>query len=130
MSDPAGAADPPEGAAGFDADDPEHRLETDFHYPDEPRTRAVARSVRVEVGEVSDGRSRATVGRDGAVVTVGIDAADLVALRAGTNTWLRLVGVAEAVTAACAAYTEPGADATETAAAADAADADDNGSDG
>ena len=106
MSDPTGAAD-------LDADDPDHRLATDFRYPGESRARAVARSVRVEVGEASDGRSRATVGRDGAVVTVGIDAADLVALRAGTNTWLRLVGVAEAVAAACAAHTDSGADAAD-----------------
>ena len=57
-------------------------------------------------------------------LTHSIGAADPVALRAGTNTWLRLVGVAEAVTAACAARTDPGADAAE------AADADADGSGG
>jgi KEOPS complex subunit Pcc1 len=57
------------------------------------------------VGEIDDARSAARVDRpadpdDGArgrTVRVGIDAADLVALRAGTNTWIRLLDVAERV---------------------------------
>jgi KEOPS complex subunit Pcc1 len=47
-----------------------------------------------------DERSEASVDREGRVVSAAIGAADLVALRAGTNTWLRLVGVAEDVAAA------------------------------
>ncbi|MFB6154926.1 MAG: KEOPS complex subunit Pcc1 [Haloferacaceae archaeon] len=70
-----------------------------FEYDDERTARIVARSVRVEVGRIDDARSRATVSREGPVVTVDVAAADLVALRAGVNTWVRLVAVAEDVAA-------------------------------
>lgn len=66
-----------------------------FEYDDERTARVVERSVSVEVGEIDDDRSRATVERAGATVTVHVAAADLVALRAGTNSWTRLVAVAE-----------------------------------
>ncbi|MFC6826498.1 KEOPS complex subunit Pcc1 [Halopelagius fulvigenes] len=71
----------------------------EFSYADERRARAVAESVRVEVGEIDDARSAASVEREGRLVRVRVDAADLVALRAGTNSWLRLVSVAETVAA-------------------------------
>ena len=80
---------------------PDHRLDIDFEYATERRAEAVAESIRVEVGEMPDERSGATVEREGTAVHVAIGAADLVALRAGTNTWVRLVGVAEDVAAAC-----------------------------
>jgi len=92
------------------ADGPAHRLEVDFGYAGERRARVVAESIAVEVGEMPDERSGATVRRDGEVVRVGIDAADLVALRAGANTWVRLAGVAEAVAAACESPPAPGRD--------------------
>jgi KEOPS complex subunit Pcc1 len=66
-----------------------------FDYDDPESARAVARSVRVEAGDIEGDRSTAAVERDGATVTVTVDAADLVAMRAGINTWVRLVGVAE-----------------------------------
>jgi len=78
-------------------DDGAHEAVIDFEYDDERRARVVADSVRVEVGEIVDDRSRAAVERDGCDVRVAVEAADLVALRAGLNTWLRLVGVAEDV---------------------------------
>jgi KEOPS complex subunit Pcc1 len=81
-----------------DADRP-HRLCLEFDYDTERRARTVARSVRVEVGEIDDARSAAGVERDGATVRVRIEAADLVALRAGANTWIRLLAVAETVAA-------------------------------
>ncbi|MFB6131552.1 MAG: KEOPS complex subunit Pcc1 [Salinigranum sp.] len=68
-----------------------------FEYPDERRARVVADSVRVEVGRIDDDRSRAAVERDGRAVSVLIEARDLVALRAGLNTWIRLVETAERV---------------------------------
>ncbi|MFB6108465.1 MAG: KEOPS complex subunit Pcc1 [Haloplanus sp.] len=74
-----------------------HRVVLSFDYDTERRARAVARSVGVEVGEIDDDRSTASVDRDGDEVRVTVAAADLVALRAGTNTWLRLVSVAETV---------------------------------
>jgi KEOPS complex subunit Pcc1 len=74
-----------------------HGAVIDFDYADERRARTVAESVLVEVGAIADERSRAAVERDGCAVRIDIEAADLVALRAGLNTWLRLVGVAEDV---------------------------------
>lgn len=103
MPERADSATVPDGAGGRspDARTPEHRLETDFEYATERRAEAVTESIRVEVGEMPDERSAAAVEREGRVVHVTIGAADLVALRAGTNTWIRLVGVAEDVAAAC-----------------------------
>ncbi|WP_129114798.1 KEOPS complex subunit Pcc1 [Halegenticoccus tardaugens] len=66
-----------------------------FEYDDERRARIVERSVGVEVGEIDDARSAATVERDGRSVAVRVSAADLVALRAGVNSWTRMVSVAE-----------------------------------
>jgi len=98
MPDRTDSADGPGGVGPRDPDDdPDHLLTADFEYASERRARAVAESIRVEVGEMPDERSAATVERQGGVVR----AADLVALRAGTNTWIRLVGVAEDVAAAC-----------------------------
>lgn len=80
-------------------DDAPHTLSLRFAYATERRARIVERSVRVEVGEIDDDRSAARVEREGRTVRVRIGAADLVALRAGANTWLRLLDVAEAVSA-------------------------------
>ena len=76
-----------------------HAAEIEFEYRDERRARNVAESVRVEVDEIADDRSGATVAREGRLVRVTVEAADLIALRAGTNTWIRLLDVAESVTA-------------------------------
>jgi len=78
-------------------DDAPHTLSLRFAYDTERRARIVERGVRVEVGETDDDRSTARVEREGRVVRVRVGAADLVALRAGANTWLRLLDVAEAV---------------------------------
>jgi len=79
-------------------DGPPHHLSLQFEYDTERRARMVERSVRIEVGEIDDDRSGARVDREGRTVEVRIGAADLVALRAGTNTWVRLLDVAETVT--------------------------------
>jgi len=83
--------------AAESADDAPHRLSLQFDYDTERRARVVERAVRVEVGEIDDARSTARVGRTGRTVEVRIGAADLVALRAGANTWRRLLSVAERV---------------------------------
>ena len=75
-----------------------HTAEIAFEYNDERRARIVEESVRVEVDEIADDRSGATVARDGGLVRVTIVAADLIALRAGSNTWIRLLEVAERIT--------------------------------
>jgi KEOPS complex subunit Pcc1 len=66
-----------------------------FTYDSVGVARTVERSVAVEAGDIEGDRSRASVARDGDTVTVRVDAADLTALRAGQNTWLTLVEVAE-----------------------------------
>jgi KEOPS complex subunit Pcc1 len=77
-----------------------HTASLSFDYPDERRAQIVERSVTVEVGDIDDARSGATVSRDGETVEVTIRASDLVALRAGLNSWTRMVGVAEDVAVA------------------------------
>lgn len=63
------------------------------------RARRVERSVRPEIGAIDGDRTTATLVRAGETVDVTVTAADLVALRAGCNTWLTLLGAAEAADA-------------------------------
>ncbi|QLH77417.1 rpo operon protein [Halosimplex rubrum] len=81
----------------------DHEAVFDWEYPDAERARRVERAVAVEVGDIEGDRTTATLDRDGATLTVTVTAADLVALRAGCNTWLSLVSVAEDCGAAAAA---------------------------
>ncbi|PSP75282.1 KEOPS complex Pcc1-like subunit [Halobacteriales archaeon QS_1_68_20] len=79
-----------------------HEATLAFEYDDQRRARVVERSVRREVGEIDGDRSRATVDRDGPTVRVSVEATDLVGLRAGLNTWMGLVDVAERAATAAA----------------------------
>jgi KEOPS complex subunit Pcc1 len=72
-----------------------HEAVLELDYPDPERAGRVARSVRVEAGDIEGDRTSAAVDRDGATVVVTVTAADMVALRAGVNTWHGLVAVAE-----------------------------------
>ena len=72
-----------------------HSASYEFTYDSLEAARVVEQSVRVEAGDVTGDRTFASVDRDGATLTVTVDATDLTALRAGTNTWLTLVEVAE-----------------------------------
>lgn len=72
----------------------------EFPYEDPDTARQVARSLAPEAGAIDDDRSRVRLARDGDAVEVTVTATDLTALRAGLNTWFRLVGVAERVGAA------------------------------
>ena len=72
-----------------------HAATLTFRYPDSDAAGLVAAAVSQEVGEIDSDRSAATVSRDGAAVRVDVGADDLVALRAGLNTWSSLVEVAE-----------------------------------
>ncbi|MEZ3164866.1 KEOPS complex subunit Pcc1 [Halorubrum sp. RMP-47] len=74
-----------------------HETVLSFTYPSERRARVVADALGPEIGEIDDARSGATVDRDGDAVRVRVRADDLVALRAGVNSWSRLVAVAERV---------------------------------
>lgn len=68
-----------------------------FEYPTTTAAGRVERSIAVEVDELDADRSTVTVDREGAVVTVAIEATDRVALRAGINSWCRYVATAETV---------------------------------
>ena len=77
-----------------------HETALELDYETERRARIVERSVRPEIGEIDGDRSTASLVRDGRTVRITVRASDLVALRAGMNTWLTLVGVAERSSAA------------------------------
>ncbi|MFC4436957.1 MULTISPECIES: KEOPS complex subunit Pcc1 [Natrialbaceae] len=72
-----------------------HDATLEFEYETPSRARLVAESVAREIGEIDDERSRTNIDRDGSVVRLEIDAADVVALRAALNTWFSLIDVAE-----------------------------------
>ena len=72
-----------------------HAATLTFRYPDSDAAGLVAAAVSREVGEIDGDRSAAAVSRDDAAVRVDVGADDLVALRAGLNTWSSLVEVAE-----------------------------------
>lgn len=74
---------------------PSHRTVFTLDYPDESVARRVERSLRPEVGDIDGDRTTAELTREGATLRVTVAAEDLVALRAGCNTWLTLASVAE-----------------------------------
>ncbi|MDB2223780.1 KEOPS complex subunit Pcc1 [Halorubrum ezzemoulense] len=74
-----------------------HETVLSFTYPSERRARVVADTLGPEIGEIDDARSTATVDREGDAVRIRVLADDLVALRAGVNSWSRLIAVAERV---------------------------------
>ena len=74
---------------------PSHDATLEFDYETPSRARLVAESVAREIGEIDDDRSQTAIERDGSVVRIEIDAADVIALRAALNTWFTLVDVAE-----------------------------------
>lgn len=80
----------------------DHRASLCFQYADEQRARAVTEAVRVECGEIrretgTTKRSMTTVERHERTLRIDLSAEDLIALRAGLNTWSRLVDVAEQI---------------------------------
>ena len=72
-----------------------HSTAVTARYPDGDAAAVVAAAVSREVGEIDGDRSAATVRRGGDVVRVDVEADDLVALRAGLDTWQTLLDVAE-----------------------------------
>ena len=77
-----------------------HAAELRYEYGSGDAAALVAGAVRQEVGAIDGDRSTATLERDGRVVRVDVTADDLVALRAGLNTWQTLVEVAGRTVAA------------------------------
>ena len=74
---------------------PANETVLEFEYDDDATATLVAESVRPEVGEIASDRSTTSLRLDESTVVVTVTADDRVALRAGVNTWIRLVGVAE-----------------------------------
>jgi KEOPS complex subunit Pcc1 len=72
-----------------------HKTSFSLEYDTASDAATVTRSLRPEIGDIEGERTAATLSRVENVVKIDIGAADLVALRAGQNTWLSLVSVAE-----------------------------------
>ena len=72
-----------------------HESSFSLEYDTESAAAAVERSLRPEVGDIEGDRTVAALSRTRGVVEIDIGATDLVALRAGQNTWLSLASVAE-----------------------------------
>ena len=72
-----------------------HDADLTFRYDSSDAAALVADAVRQEADEIEGDRTTATVRREGREVRVDIDADDLVALRAGLNTWETFAEVAE-----------------------------------
>ena len=74
---------------------PPHQIAFEFRYDTPALARTVERSIVQEIGEIEDERSSTSVSREGLVLRICLEAADLTALRAAANTWLTLTAVAE-----------------------------------
>jgi KEOPS complex subunit Pcc1 len=73
----------------------EHEFSVSVTYPSPAHARRVERAVAPEVGEIDDDRSETRLRRSEETLTLAVAATDLVALRAGLNSWLSLLDVAE-----------------------------------
>ena len=68
-----------------------------FAYDSAAIATIIEQSVRPEVDDIDGERSRVSLSRSGGQIEISVEASDLVALRAASNTWLTLVDVAESV---------------------------------
>ncbi|MCH7659904.1 MAG: KEOPS complex Pcc1-like subunit [Euryarchaeota archaeon] len=74
-----------------------HTASLACEYDDFQSARLIERSILPEVADLGDERSSVAVSRNGEMLTIRIEAADLVALRAAMNTWLTLLDTTETV---------------------------------
>jgi KEOPS complex subunit Pcc1 len=72
-----------------------HSADLRFQYQSPEAAALVADAVAGELGKIGGDRATATLTAEDATIQVEIDAADLVSLRAGVNTWEGLLAVAE-----------------------------------
>jgi KEOPS complex subunit Pcc1 len=73
-----------------------HEAVLSFEYPSAEAAVSRYRALGPEVGAIPGDRSSAALDREGDTITITVEADDLVALRAGLNTWSTLVSVADA----------------------------------
>jgi KEOPS complex subunit Pcc1 len=78
-----------------------HEIRFSVEYCSAERARRIERALAPEVGDIEDDRSRTRLRRSDETVSIAVEAADLVALRAGLNTWCSLLSVAERTGDAC-----------------------------
>lgn len=74
-----------------------HTADLRFAYRSPEAAAIVSDAIVRELGEIDGNRATAAVFRRGSTIIVEIEADDLVALRAGLNTWETLLEVAENV---------------------------------
>ena len=74
-----------------------HTATLSVSYPTPESAALVEASLRPEVDRLDDDRAGASVEREATAVEITVTATDLVALRAGTASWSRLLAVAEQV---------------------------------
>ena len=72
-----------------------HETRLSVEYCSPQQARRVERALAPEAGDIDDSRSQVRLRRSNGTVSVVVEAADLVALRAGLNTWCSLLDVAE-----------------------------------
>jgi len=72
-----------------------HRATVELAFDRPAAARTIERALAPEVGAIDDDRSRTRLERDGATLSVVIDADDPTALRAAKNTWFSLLVAAE-----------------------------------
>ena len=73
----------------------DHEFSVSVTYPSPAHARRVERAVAPELGDIDDDRSETCLRRSDEELTLVVAATDLVALRAGLNSWLSLIDVAE-----------------------------------
>jgi len=78
-------------------DDHDHDAVLAVDYDDPQQAHRVERALAPEIDDIDGDRTWVRLDREGATVEVRVAAADLVGLRAGLNSWLSLVSVAETV---------------------------------
>lgn len=72
-----------------------HTAALRFEYRSPAAAAHVEAALDVEIGEIDGDRATASLRREENAIAIGIEADDVVALRAGLNTWQTLVEVAE-----------------------------------
>ncbi len=74
-----------------------HEATLSFEYDSATRACHIERAIGPELGDIDDDRSSVSAHRTGSRLELAVEADDLIALRAATDTWLSLVTTAERI---------------------------------